>query len=80
MIVYKNYVSFIILGKEVNLISDETDYGQITFAEIDGTYFYRGHEQPTITAAIFAWQDVMGQEVTMDEMRQVMIDNHLLSE
>lgn len=80
MIVYKNYVSFVVLDTIVNLISDETDYGQTTFAEIDGEYFYRGHEEPNILTAIHAWQDIMGKEISMEETRQVMIDNHLLSE
>jgi len=80
MIVYKDYVTFSILGEEINLISDETDYGQITFAEIGGQYFYRGQVQPNVSAAISAWQDIFGREVTMQELHQVMIDNHLSSE
>jgi hypothetical protein len=80
MIVYKNYVTFSVLGEEINLISDDTDYGQTTFAELGGKYFYCGQVQPSISTAIFAWQDVFGREITMQELHQVMVDNQLSSE
>jgi hypothetical protein len=39
MIVYKNYVTFTILGEEIILYSDdETSYGRNTVAEINGNY------------------------------------------
>jgi len=55
MIVYKDYVTFTVLGEDIHLISDELDYGRNTVAEIKNRYHYLGNEYPTISAAIFAW-------------------------
>jgi hypothetical protein len=79
MIVYKDYVTFQVLGLEINLISNETEYGRSTVAEMPDHYHYLGNEQPTIAAAIFAWQEVNGRELTEEELRQVMVDNHFIS-
>lgn len=80
MIVYKNYVVFTILNEEINLISDETCYGRNTVAEIDGHYHYLDNELPTIASAIFAWQEYYNRDLTNEELRKVMVDNHLISE
>jgi hypothetical protein len=80
MIVYKDYVTFTVLGEDIHLISDELDYGRNTVAEIKNRYHYLGNEYPTISAAIFAWQETNGRDLTSEELRQVMVDNHLLSE
>lgn len=80
MIVYKDYVTFTVLGEEIHLISDELDHGRNTVAEIKNRYHYLGNEYPTISTAIFAWQETNGRDLTSEELRQVMVDNHLLSE
>ena len=80
MLVYKNYVSFIVLGETINLISDETSHGLNTVAEMNDHYHYLGEEYPSIASAIFAWQEVNGRDLTNEELRQVMVDNHLISE
>lgn len=77
MIVYKDYVSFNILGQEINLISDETDYGRNTVAEINNSYHYLGDELPSIVGAVVAWQEVNGRDLTDEEMNQVMKDIYL---
>ena len=79
MIVYKDYLVFSILGEEVNLISDETDYGRNTVAEVSDSYHYLGNEYPNIAAAILVWQDIHGRELTSEELRQVLIVNNLMS-
>lgn len=79
MIVYKDYVTFVILGEEINLISDETDYGRNTVAEIDGGFHYLGDEPANVASAVFAWQEVYGRDLSPEELRQVMVDNHLIS-
>jgi hypothetical protein len=79
MIVYKDYVTFIILGEEINLISDETDYGRNTVAEINGGFHYLGDEPTNVASAVFAWQEVYGRDLSPEELRQVMVDNHLIS-
>ena len=79
MIVYKDYVTFTVLGQEVNLISSETDYGTSTVAEVNERYHYLGNEPPSVLAAVWAWQKINGRELTNEELNQVMTDNHLIS-
>jgi len=79
MIVYKDYITFQVLGQEINLISSETEYGRNTVAEMPNQYHYLGDEVPNIAAAIFAWQEVNGRDLTEEELRQVMVDNGLIS-
>jgi len=80
MIVYKDYVTFTLMGKEINLISNETVYGLSTVAEINNHYQYMGNEPPNVATAIYAWQEVNGRDLTNEELRQVMLDNHLISD
>lgn len=77
MIVYKNYISFVVLGQEVNLISDDTDYGRNTIAEILDNYYYLGDEYPNIATAIITWQEINNRELTIDEMQQTLINNQM---
>lgn len=80
MLVYKDYMTFTVMGKEIHLISDETDYGRNTVAEIDGHYHYMDDEPSNVATAVFAWQEVNGRDLTSEELRQVLLDNHLISE
>lgn len=80
MSVYKDPVSFIVLGDTIILISDETSHGLNTVAEINDNYHYLGSEFPGVAAAIYAWQEANGRDLTNEELRQVMVDNHLISE
>lgn len=75
MIIYKDYITFKFKDDDVNLISQEVDTGINTVAEINDRYYYLGHELPTISSAIYAWQQVTGVELTDEEFRQVLIDN-----
>lgn len=79
MIVYKDYTIYDVLGKKVNLISDEMGTGQNTVAEIDDVYYYLGNETPNVLAAVLAWQESTGKDLTEDELNQVMIANNLIS-
>lgn len=78
MIVYKDYFTFTVLGQEINLILNETDYGQSIVAEINDKYYYLGDDKPNIGAAILAWQQVNGRDLNDDEFRLVLIDNHII--
>jgi hypothetical protein len=79
MYVRKDCMTFRVLDQKVDLISDETAYGQNTVAEINGRYYYLADEHPGIATAINAWQEVNGRELTIEELNQVMMDNHLSS-
>ena len=78
MIVYKDYSTFSILDQEINLILNETDYGQSIVAEVNNKYYYLGNEKPNIGTAIIAWQQVNGRDLNDDEFRLVLIDNHII--
>jgi len=80
MIVYSDYVTFIILGVKINLISNETVYGRNTVAEINGNYHYLNNEFPTIAAAVFTWQELNNRDLSSEELNQVMQDNKLISQ
>ncbi len=80
MLVYKNCVAFVVMGDLINLISDETSYGRNTVAELNDRYHYLGNEFPSVAAAILAWQEINGRDLTNEELHQVMVDNHLISE
>ena len=80
MIEYKDYLTFTVMGQEIHLISDETVYGRNTVAEIGDQYHYMADEPSNIATAVFAWQEVNGRDLTSEEFRQVMVDNHLISE
>jgi hypothetical protein len=81
MIVHKAYVTFNVLGQDINIYSEELDRCRSTVAEVGSGYFHHlGDEQPTISAAVFAWQDVNGRDLSSDELRQVLIDNRLTSQ
>ena len=80
MIVRKDCVTFKIMDKEINLYSEDMKYGLSTIAEIDDQFYYLGDELPVVAAAIFAWQEVNDRDLTNEELRQIMIDNHLISE
>lgn len=80
MIVYKNYLAFNLLGEELIIISDETAYGRNTVVEIDKVFHYMGDEFPGVAAAIFAWQEVKGRDLTNEELHQILEDNKVLSQ
>lgn len=75
MIIIKNYLTFQVFGQEVNIISDETDCGRNTVAELQGQYYYLGDEPATIASAIFAWQELNKREMDDKELHQVFRDN-----
>ena len=79
MIVYKDYITFQVLGQEINLISSETEYGHNTVAEMTDKYYFLGNEAPNIAAAILAWQKVNSRDLTEQELHQVLVDNGLTS-
>jgi hypothetical protein len=79
MIVFKDYLTFKVLGVDINLFSNETVYGLSTVAELPaGRLHYLGNENPSVLAAVFAWQEVNDVLLTEEEIRQVMIDNKLI--
>lgn len=79
MIVYSNYQVFRILDEEVNIISDDTAYGRNTVVEINKVFHHMGDEFPGVAAAIYAWQEVNGRDLSTEELHRILEDNKLLS-
>lgn len=80
MIVHKDYATFSILGQDINIFSEDLGHVRNTVAEIEGNFHYLGDEVPNVGSAVFAWQDVYGRDLTEDELRQVLVDNRLISQ
>lgn len=79
-IVYKNYISFNILGDEINVISDLTEYGINTIIEANNQYYYLGPEPGNLESAMFVWQDLNQRDLTLDEFNQVVEANSHLTQ
>ena len=79
MIVYKNHVTFNILDEDVHLFSEILDHGLNTVAEVGSRIHYLGKEGPTIAAAIIAWQEVNGRDLSDDELKKILFDNQSTS-
>jgi hypothetical protein len=80
MLVHQDYKTYVVMGQEIHIISDDLGPCRNTVAEIGDLFYYMGDEQPTVSAAVFAWQDVHGRDLSTEELRQVLIDNHLTSQ
>ena len=80
MLLYRDCTTFKVMDKEIHLYSEDLGYSLNTVAEMGDIIHYLGNETPNIAAAIFAWQEVNGRDLTAEEFRQVLIDNSLLSQ
>lgn len=80
MIVRNDCVSFRVLGRKINLYSEDLGHCLNTVADMGDHFHYLGNEHPNILAAVFAWQEVNGRDLTQEELSQVMRENNLISE
>ena len=63
--------TFEIFGTKIYLISDQTEYGISTVAEINEQYYYAGIEDPNLELGIFIYQDfneILLSEEQLDEI------------
>lgn len=74
-ILYKDYITFNILGEELNIISNETDYGRSTVAELNGQFYYLGDEPNDLETALFAWQDMQNKILSLEEFEEILKNN-----
>lgn len=77
-VVYQGGTVFQVLGSTIRLYSELMDYGYSTVAEIDGVIHYVGDEPPSLTTAIFAWEDTNNRFLTKEELRGVLKEHQLL--
>jgi hypothetical protein len=80
MIVRNDCTTFKVMGEDIHLYSEDLGYGLNTVADMGRHFHYMGNEPCNVATAIFAWQEVNGRDLTNEELRQVMVDNHLISE
>lgn len=80
MLLYRDCATFKVMNKEINIYSEDLENTRNTIAEIDDIIHYLGNEPPNVASAIFAWQEVNGRDLTNEELRQVLVDNNLLSQ
>jgi hypothetical protein len=78
MLIRKDYITFQIMGKTINLYSEDMAHNKSTVAEIDEVLYYLGNENANISTAIFAWEETNDKRLTNEELRQTLIDNQLL--
>lgn len=79
MLVCHDCIPFKIMGQKINLYSEAMKYGLNTVADMGDHFHYLGNEVPNVLAAVFAWQEVNGRNLTSEELHQVMIENNLIS-
>lgn len=79
MLVYKDYTSYIIYDTKINIISNDTDYGRSTVAEINDKFYYLGDEDNDITTAIEIWQNINDKKLSAEQIVEVLIDNYVES-
>lgn len=80
VLIFRDYISFDILGQPIRLISNETCYGQQTVAEVNDQYHYLGHADWTLSTAILAFERIYGRELTKEEVSQVLRENNFTSQ
>ena len=74
-ILYKDYITFNILDNELNVFSEETDYGLSTVIEFGDRYYYLGNEPPTLESVLFAYQDMQNINFTNSEISKITESN-----
>ena len=74
-VIYKDYETFNVLGEEVILITDKTDYGDNSVVLIKDNSYYLGDEAATLENVLYAWQELNGRDLTVDEIDQITKDN-----
>lgn len=76
-IIYQQYNSFDILGRQVNISSEETCYGRNTVMEIEDEIYYLGDEYPGIATAIFGWQEHFNVELSTENLIEIIDTNKI---
>ncbi len=80
MFVDKECITFKIVKDTVYLYSEDTCYGLNTVADVNNNLYYLGNRPANLNNAIIAWQLINKVILNEDQLRQVSIDNKLMSE
>jgi hypothetical protein len=79
-VVYKNYLSFLICGERINLFSEKIEGNRYTIVEYSGIYNHIGDEPLGLSTAIIFYEQFHNINLNDEEMRQILIDNGVISE
>ena len=78
MILYKDYIRFIINSDIINVVSDETSYGTNTVIEYDAKYFYVGNKIGNLDTVIDFYQNFHNINFSQQELDSIYKDNNII--
>jgi hypothetical protein len=75
--IYKDAVTFNILGKEMDFFKTDKDseYPNFVVIETDKKYYYLGAEEINIESALFAYQDFFNVVLTEKQIEEIVKSN-----
>ena len=74
-VIYNDEISFNILGKKINLISEEINEIKYTVANYEKKYFHLGNTSPDINAAIKFYEIFFQHNLSKKEISKILEDN-----
>ena len=74
-LLYKDCITFNILGDELNIFCNNTDYGRSTVAELNDQFYYLGDKPVDLTSALFAWENLLGKILSPTELEEITKNN-----
>ena len=80
MILYKDYIRFIINSDIINVISDETSYGTNTVIEYDAKYFYLGNKIGNLNTVVDLYQKIKNINFSQEELDSIYKDNNIIKD
>jgi len=80
MILYKDYIRFIINSDIINVISDETSYGTNTVIEYDAKYFYLGNKIGNLDTVVDLYQKIKNINFSQEELDSIYKDNNIIKD
>jgi len=75
MLVYKDYVTFNILGASIDLISCDVNSNNYVVAAMGNRFYYLGDEVPDLAAATYAWLKFTGKSLSAEDKQKIFSDN-----
>lgn len=75
MLVYKDYITFNILGTFIDLISCDVNSSTYVVAAMGNKFYYLGTEIPDLAAATYAWLKFTGKTLSDEDKQKIYSDN-----
>lgn len=77
---FKDCKTFLFLGEEIDIISDQVNGVINTVAQYKEQFYYLGSEGGNFPSAVLAWEYFNGRILNGIEFRQVLIENKLIDQ